>query len=93
VVLLARGSVRRGMPRSGTTEQLTLDLLDLMSDSHPGRTGDVPAGFIHRAQMPIEGRMKLTVADSLVGIDYILCGSWRIVALGPPHVFRNDNHG
>ena len=80
------------MPRSGTTKQLILDLLDLVNDSHPGWAGDVQPEFIHLPQSPIEGRIKFGIANAVVGIDFIPCAFWRIVALGQLHVFRNDNH-
>jgi hypothetical protein len=92
VVSLARGSVRRRMPRSGTTEQLTLNLLDLVNDCHPGWAGGVLSEVIHLPQTPIEGRIEFGIADSMVTIDFIPHVSWRFVALGPLHVLRNDVH-
>jgi hypothetical protein len=53
------------MPRSGTTEHLSLNLLDLVSDSHPGWAVGIQPEAVVLTQMPIEGRMKLTVPDSL----------------------------
>ena len=80
------------MPRSGTTEQLALNLLDLVNDSHPGWAGDVLPEFIHLPQSPIEGLIKFGIADSMVAINFIHYAFWRIVAVGQLHVFRNDNH-